>query len=191
MDGDRSKGEKDTERKEDSQHPADQFPVSTIPDPSSPSTSSSHVSERSALDAAAHVHPPTPDMDGPDGYVRRRPLLMEHEDPRPGGKTDKRRRSRRHRRKVSKTLGEGEHKHTGYSSDDGQSSNFSTPSTSEDVEMERMPSDDGLTDDEETGLTGKDKRKRKRRRTLNTQLDERVAGSLVLQSLDGAWQIET
>lgn len=177
MDGDRFKGAKDTERHEEKQHPHDQFPAPTIADPPSPSTSS-NVSERSVLDAAAHVHPPTPDMDGPDGYVRKRPALLDHQDPHKAAKPEKRSQSRRVRRKASQTRADDEHKHTVYSSDDGQSSMFSTPSTSEDVEMERMPSDDALTDDEETGLTGKDKRKRTRRRTLNSQMDERVAGSM-------------
>ncbi|KAL8692708.1 MAG: hypothetical protein Q9218_002329 [Villophora microphyllina] len=172
------KGEKDSERHHESQHPHDHFPAPTIADPPSPSTSSSRISERSALDAAAHVHPPTPDMDGSDSSVRKRPLVLEHEDLQRATISKKRSSSRRHRRKLSQVHREGDHKHTLYSSDDGQGSMFSTPSTCDDVEMERMPSDDALTDDEETGLTGKDKRKRKRRRTLNAQMDERVAGSM-------------
>lgn len=103
---------------------------------------------------------------------------MDHEETPAGTKSDKISRSQRHRRKVSQAPAEGEHKHAVYSSDDGHGSDFSTLSTSEDVEMERMPSDEGLTDDEEAGLTKKDKRKRKRRKTLNTKMDERVAGSL-------------
>lgn len=179
MDGDRLEGEeKKTERDHGHYHPPDQFPAPTLSNPPSPSTISSHESERSALEAAAHVQSPSSAMDGEDGYVRRRPLLMDHEDPPSGTRSDKRSRSRRHRRQVSQAPGEGEHKYVGYSSDDGHGSVFSTPSASEDVEMERMPSDERLTDDEEAGLTRKDKRKRKRRRTLNTKMDERVAGSL-------------
>lgn len=49
-----------------------------------------------------------------------------------------------------------------------------TKSTSDELEMEDL-SDDGLQDDEETGLTGKDKDRRKRRRRRNTLLDERIA----------------
>ena len=178
MDGEKHTGEeKEHERHHGRQDPANQFPAPTLSNPPSPSTTSSY-DERFALDAAAQVHPPTPDMDGPDGYVRRRPLLMENEDPPKGAKQIRRSHSRKHRRKLSQAPGEGEHKHTGYSSDDGHSSTFSTPSTSEDVEMEHMPSDEALTDDEEAGLTRKDKRKRKRRKTINTKLDERVAGSL-------------
>lgn len=177
MDGARHTAEKSTERDDDNQDPATRFPAPTLSTPPSPSATSSHGSERSVLDAAARVHPPTPDMDGPDAYIRRRPLLMENEDPRTGPKSEKRSRSHRHRRKLSQLPADGEHQHAAYSSDDGHSSIYSTPSASEDVEMEPLASDDALTDDEETGLTGKDKRKRKRRRTLNTKLDERVAGS--------------
>ncbi len=37
-------------------------------------------------------------------------------------------------------------------------------------------SDDGLQDDEETGLTGKDKSRRKGKKRRNTLLDQRIAG---------------
>jgi solute carrier family 35, member C2 len=50
-------------------------------------------------------------------------------------------------------------------------------STSEDVELDDL-SEDGLQDDEETGLTGKDRGKRKRRKRRNTLLDQRVAGEV-------------
>ncbi|KAL8675065.1 MAG: hypothetical protein Q9168_000548 [Polycauliona sp. 1 TL-2023] len=177
MDGVGFTGEKSTARDDNNQDPSTRFPAPTLSTPPSPSTTSSHDSERSAQDAAACVHPPTPDMDGPDPYVRRRPMLMESEDPRPGTKSEKRSRSHRHRRKPSQSPADRAHALPRYSSDEGHSSVYSTASTSEDVEMEPLPSDDALTDDEETGLTGKDKRKRKRRRTLNAKLDERVAGS--------------
>lgn len=49
----------------------------------------------------------------------------------------------------------------------------SEPSSS-DWEMDEMQSDEGLTDDEETGLTEGDKGKRKRRRRKNTMLDQRI-----------------
>ncbi|KAL8900652.1 MAG: hypothetical protein Q9192_000951 [Flavoplaca navasiana] len=176
MDGARYTGEKSTEQDDDYQDPATRFPAPTLSTPPSPSTTSSRDSEASALDAAARLHPPTPDMDS-DPYIRRRPLLMDHEDPRPGPQSEKRGRSHRHRRKLSPSPADGEHQHAGNSSDDGHGSIHSTASASEDVEMEPLASDDALTDDEETGLTGKDKRKRKRRRTLNAKLDERVAGS--------------
>jgi solute carrier family 35, member C2 len=49
-------------------------------------------------------------------------------------------------------------------------------SASDDVELSAVSDDEGLQDDEETGLTGKDKQKRKRRRRRNTLLDQRIAG---------------
>lgn len=50
-------------------------------------------------------------------------------------------------------------------------------STSEDVELDEL-SDDGLQDDEETGLTGQDKSKRKRKKRRNTLLDQRIAADV-------------
>lgn len=44
-----------------------------------------------------------------------------------------------------------------------------------DWEMDDIDPHDRLEDDEETGLTGHDRRKRSRRKRRNTQLDERVA----------------
>ena len=48
---------------------------------------------------------------------------------------------------------------------------------SEDLEMEDLGNDEGLSDDEETGLTKIDKRRRKRRRRATTDLDARIGGS--------------
>ncbi len=53
-------------------------------------------------------------------------------------------------------------------------SDCSSRSTSEDVELEDMPSDEGLQDDEETGLTKSDRRRRKRRKRRNSRMDARV-----------------
>lgn len=47
----------------------------------------------------------------------------------------------------------------------------------EDMELEEMIDEDGLSDDEETGLTKTDKRKRKKRRRRDTGLDARIGGS--------------
>lgn len=46
--------------------------------------------------------------------------------------------------------------------------------SSSDWEMDAMRSDEELTDDEETGLTHTDRKKRRRRKQRNTMLDERV-----------------
>lgn len=53
-------------------------------------------------------------------------------------------------------------------------------STSDEVEMGHLP-DDGL-DDEETGLTGKDKSARKQRRRRNTLLDQRIVGETTVSA---------
>lgn len=46
----------------------------------------------------------------------------------------------------------------------------------EDVELSALSEDEGVQDDEETGLTGKDKLRRKKRRRRNTLLDQRIVG---------------
>jgi solute carrier family 35 protein C2 len=52
-------------------------------------------------------------------------------------------------------------------------------STSEDVELDNL-SEDGLQADEETGLTGKSKGKRRQRRRTNTLLDNRIANEITV-----------
>jgi solute carrier family 35 protein C2 len=51
-------------------------------------------------------------------------------------------------------------------------------STSDDVHLGTLSDDEGLQDDEETGLTGKDKKRRRGSRRRNTLLDQRVAGEV-------------
>jgi solute carrier family 35 protein C2 len=45
-------------------------------------------------------------------------------------------------------------------------------------EMEDLTEDEGLQDDEETGLTGNDKERRRGRRRRNTLLDQRIASEV-------------
>ncbi|KAI9803811.1 MAG: hypothetical protein M1825_001691 [Sarcosagium campestre] len=53
----------------------------------------------------------------------------------------------------------------------------SSQSNSDDVEMEDLPSEaEGLEDDEESGLSGKDRQRRWRRKRRNARLDTRIAG---------------
>jgi len=47
--------------------------------------------------------------------------------------------------------------------------------SSDDFEMDDYVSDEGLEDDEETGLTSQDRQKRRKRKRRNTMLDQRVA----------------
>lgn len=51
---------------------------------------------------------------------------------------------------------------------------FSSCSTSDDVELEDVPSDEGLEVDEETGLTKLERRRRRIRRKRNSRMDSRV-----------------
>lgn len=53
-------------------------------------------------------------------------------------------------------------------------SDGSDMTSSDDFEMDDIASDDGLEDDEETGLTSTDRQKRRRRKRRGTMLDERV-----------------
>lgn len=47
--------------------------------------------------------------------------------------------------------------------------------TSDDFELDDIASDEGLEDDEETGLTKHDRQKRQKRKRKNTLLDQRIA----------------
>ena len=159
-------------------HPsADQFPLPTISTLSLLSNSPrSSLDSQNSTGIASNVHPPTPEMDGAvDGHRRRKGLLAgEVEDDVVNGKADGKRYS--YRRLKGSRVG-GEPKRPANLSDGDHSSDFSSRSTSEDVELHHMASEDGLTDDEETGLTKKDKRNRKRRRRKNTLLDQRIIGN--------------
>ncbi|KAF1809050.1 TPT-domain-containing protein [Eremomyces bilateralis CBS 781.70] len=69
-------------------------------------------------------------------------------------------------------------RHGGLDASVGSESSGMTARSSEDFEMDGIDDldDDRLEDDEETGLTGKDKRRRRERKATKTRLDERVAG---------------
>ncbi len=158
---------------------ASQFPLPTLP----LSLTSSSICSRDSAGIASHVHPPTPNMDGSaDGHRRRRALLAD-EDENEEWKRRRKSRSHRRRRSPGRTHQGLEAKHSPYSSNEEPSSDFSSPSTGEDVEMQHISSDDGLTDDEEAGLAKKDNRNRKRR-TKNTLLDQRIIGEGKVPKLD-------
>ena len=57
---------------------------------------------------------------------------------------------------------------------DDPGSEPSSCSTSEDVELEDLLSDEGPEDDEEAGLSKMDRRRRRRRKERNSRLDSRV-----------------
>lgn len=116
----------------------------------------------------------TSEMDG-DGYRRRRAQLMAGLEN--GGAGSKKSAGKHGRKKRPRVSGE-ERKQGGCSSDDGHGSDFSSKSTSDDVELSHLASEDAFSDDEETGLTRKDKEHRKRRRWKNARLDSRIAGNI-------------
>jgi solute carrier family 35, member C2 len=58
---------------------------------------------------------------------------------------------------------------------------YSNPTTEESVELDDMVSESGLSDDEETGLTSKERSERRRRKKRRTHLDARIAEDLDLK----------
>jgi solute carrier family 35 protein C2 len=120
-----------------------------------------------AVTALAGIHPPDIDMDPqPSGHRRRRSSLMNPL----GVKSENKKNRRTSRSPVKKSIQEEPQLRGGGTDDE--------LSTSEDVELEDLSEEDGLQDDEETGLTGKDKGKRKRKRRRNTLMDQRIAGEI-------------
>lgn len=103
------------------------------------------------------------DMEGSSGQRRRKNSLMMPLD-------SSSRTAALEIRKSSSLEGHGDSKLR--TSKDGNDSEISS---SEDFELDDL-SDDGLQDDEETGLTGKNRSNRRRRKETNTLLDHRIAG---------------
>lgn len=111
-------------------------------------------------DTDANSDPSDRDSSG-DSYRRRETQLMEDLQNGAGSKNYTRYRSQRRYGVPGLNDGQG-----------------SDPSTSDDVELEPLHSEDGSTDDEETGLTKEDRSHRKRRRRKTQRLDERVVSSI-------------
>ena len=150
--------------------PGSQFPLPTI-------SSLSHIplSPRPSQDSqdlvrgiGSYVHPPTPEMDGSDGYRRRRALLA----------------SEKHQAAKSRRKKEANMHDQGAEPEDGDSSDFSSHSTGDDIELHYIKKENGLTDDEETGLDREDMKRRRRKKRKNTLLDQRVIGSKDTSSQD-------
>jgi solute carrier family 35 protein C2 len=117
-----------------------------------------------AAAALAGIHPPEIKMDPqPSGHRRRRSSLMNSLDA-----------SAKHKPKNRSGKGKGKGGKNSLLEEPAQERPSLEESTSEDMELDHL-SEDGLQDDEETGLTGKDKGKRKQRRRRNTLLDQRIA----------------
>ncbi|KAL9125222.1 MAG: hypothetical protein Q9217_005540 [Psora testacea] len=133
--------------------------------------SASHRSslESEAFDSETDEDPLSNRMDGADAYRRRKAQLMGERKMEYANDRKVRRKIRRHRPEESKRLPN--------LSEDGHASDFSSISTSDDVELDHLASDGTLSEDEETGLTKHDRRVRKKRRRRDTDLDARIGGS--------------
>ena len=87
-----------------------------------------------------------------------------------------------HRRRKAQLAAKGAHgERNGSITNKASLSNgmvdYPSRSGGDDIEMEEIDDEEGLSDDEETGLTKIDKRRRKRRRRTTTDLDARIGGS--------------
>ena len=173
-DNHRREGDVQTEQQQDPTDSSSQKPQEIIPRQSISSISSlGNKGSAHETDADDQL---SSDMDGAgDAYRRRRAQLMAGlEAGKAAGDKQRRKHSRRQHRNGIKAPDD---KHLAYSSDDEHGSDFSSMTTSDDVELSHLASDDALTDDEETGLTKKDKEHRKRKRRRNARLDGKVAGN--------------
>lgn len=149
-------------------HPADVFPLATFSNPPSSTASDLDSDDGARLasrNRASLVHPPTPksmEDQVTAAHPRRRSSSLA------GASGPAQHADRKHRRRDSDhILEEGEDRGSGSDSDD------SGRTDSDDLELDNM-SADGLQDDEETGLTGRDRRRRRRRKRRNTLLENRV-----------------
>jgi hypothetical protein len=134
-----------------------------------------------AAAALAGVHTPDTKMDGA-GQRRRRSSLMNNLDT-----TSKSKRDTRSPKTPTKVGIRRDSVHEGLESGDRErlagerQHSDEDRSASEDVELDDLSDEeDGLQDDEETGLTGKNKGRRKRKRRRNTLLDQRVAADVTI-----------
>lgn len=162
----------------DALHPADAFPLATLSNP--PSSTDSHLDSLDdepgdehgplvpRVDIAALVHPPNIMGDPPvTSHARRRSSSLV------GAAAPNRVDKKKHRADRSDHILEEDH------ASDSDGSDTSGKTESDDLELDDM-SGDGLEDDEETGLTGRDRRRRRRRKRRNTLLDQRIVPEVKL-----------
>jgi len=112
------------------------------------------------------IHPPNPTMTEEHTAARRRSTSLAGAT-LPTQNDLKKKKPRR--RPSDHIAEEGEDD----SSEDPDHSDSDDRSDSDDLELDDM-SADGLEDDEETGLTKRDRRRRRRRKRRNTLLDQRI-----------------
>ena len=154
-------------------HPTRQ--TSTLPgrNTTSPRTSITSQDPAASTDADADDLLAS-DMDGAAvGYRRRKAQLMGRSGNGYAG-----RKEHVHRHRNTSGAPNEEDKQLAYSSDESHVSDFSSRTTSEDFELDHLTTEDPFSDDEEAGMTKKDKRHRKRRRRKAARMDERFAGNI-------------
>ena len=155
---------------------ADQSPQPTLHSPAFTRSST----DSQDLDLKTHVHPPTPDMDEAriQATRRRKAALKNHPNGRlAASMVDKSNTGRQHIIGMGRADKANLHPNAKDLVDDGHHSDFSSVSTSDDVELDHFSSEAELSDDEEIGLTKPDVSKRKQKKRRHTQLDERVVGN--------------
>lgn len=146
--------------------PADHFPQPTI--------SPSRLSDTSSCDShdadlTTYVHPPAPDLDETSNRRKRKPLMNHTQRTTADNFNDK--TSSKHHLRAKGSHNPAMH------ADDGHGSDFSSASTSDNLELEPFASDNGLSDDEATGLTKNDLSRRRKRRRKHQRVDESVMGT--------------
>lgn len=148
--------------------PGNEFPLRTLP--SLPSNSSlsdidsdegPRVPQRTQI--ATLIHPPVLTMTDDHAAARRRSSSLA------GATLPTRTDSKKHRRRPSDHIAEEGPESSGADRSDSDSLSDSDEHDTDDM------SADGLEDDEETGLTKRDRRRRRRRKRRNTLLDQRIA----------------
>ena len=157
-------------------HPTKQ--ISKLSGRNTTSSRSSIESQDPAASTDADADLLASDMDGAVvGYRRRRAQLMDRLE---NGNEGRKKSSKEHVHRHRNTSGvpDEEDKQLAYSSDESHGSDFSSRTTSEDFELDHLTMEDPFSDDEEAGMTKKDKRHRKRRRRKALRMDERFAGNI-------------
>jgi solute carrier family 35 protein C2 len=139
--------------------------LTSLPTPQNPTEySGDDIHAPDAAAALSGIRAPDRNMSQPSGHRRRRSSIMSNLEsssrakPRQASASPTKKEPIAEEPKVTDGLLDEDSK-----------------STSEDLEMDNF-TDDGIQDDEETGLTGNHKGKRKEKKRRNTLLDHRIAG---------------
>jgi hypothetical protein len=154
--------------------PGNEFPLRTLPSLPSDSSLSDLDSDEDGPpvarpgDIVKLIHPKVPTIMENEqaalNHARRRSSSLA------GASVPTKTDPQKHRRRPSEHIAEeGEEEY----SSDAERSDSDSRSDSTDFELDDM-SADGLEDDEETGLTKRDRRRRRRRKRRNTLLDQRI-----------------